>query len=95
MCVHCLSKGDYNMGIYISSVYLCVYLYMYVCGGTRVCRHVCTCMYMVCVCVQGYVCVSSYVWLRVAVFQIRFVRSGPLQETRTRFRIVPVMDLIH
>ena len=68
-------------------VYTCIRIYMGV--------HVYICVYVVeCIRVRGYVCVSSCVWLRVAVFRIRLVRSGPLQETRTRSGFVLVVDSI-
>jgi len=69
---------------------ICVYLYTYICGCTRMFM-----MYIVeCIPVREYVCVSSCVWLRVAALRIRLVRSGPLQETRTRSGFVLVVDPI-
>ena len=53
---------------------------MHVYTGIRIYAgvHVCACVYIVeCIRVRGYVCVSSCVWLRVAVFRIRLVRSEP------------------
>ena len=70
----------------------CVFGYVYI-----ICMYVYV-MYIgvhVCVCIRVYVRVSSWVGLRVAVFRIRLVRSGLLQETRTLFGFVLVVDPMH
>ena len=46
-------------------------------GRTRVCMHVCTRMYVVCVCTG--VCSCEFMrCLRVTTIQTRLVRSGPV-----------------
>ena len=71
-------------------------VYVYTCIRIYAGVHVCLCVYIVeCIRIRGYVCVSSCVLLRVAVFRIRLVRSGPLQETRTRSGFVLIVDPIH
>ena len=73
-------------------MYCCVCLCTYIYAGV----HVCLCVYIEeCIRVRGYVCVSSCVWLRITVFWTRLVRYGPLQEIRTRFGFVLVVDPIH
>jgi len=76
--------------------YACMLVYIFTClriyAGVHICLHV---YIMECIHVRGYFCVRSCVWLRVAVFRIRLVRSGLLQEIRTRFRFVLVVDPIH
>ena len=67
-------------------VYVCVYLYTYV--GVRVCVEI----------LESVFSVYLYLimcWLRATVFRICSVRSGPLQETRTRSGFVLVVNPIH
>ena len=71
-------------------MYCCVCLCTYIYAGV----HVCLCVYIEeCIRVRGYVCVNLCVWLRVAVFRIRLVRSGPVagdpDPIRIRARCAP------
>jgi len=50
---------------------VCVYLYMYVCGYTRMCPYACVGVKHVFL----FICMC---WLRAIVFRIRSVRSGPV-----------------
>ena len=68
---------------------LCTYRCMY-----YACLGVCmsTYMYVLCVCVQVYVHMSSCIWLHGYSVLDSFVRS---ELSNRRFRFVPVMDSIH
>ena len=49
--------------------------------------YVSACMFVECIHVQGYVRVSSCVWLRVAAFRTHLVRSDPVTEDPDPIRI--------
>ena len=70
---------------------VCVYLYTYICGYTRMIMRVYCGVYT---CTR--VCLCEFMCL-VACYSVsdRLVRSGPLQEIRTRFGFVLVVDPIH
>ena len=65
-------------------------MYVYTCTCTWVYTYVSGCSGVYLVYIYIYLCV----WLRVAALWNSLMRSGPLQETRTRFGFVLVMDPI-